>query len=87
MPRYLISYDVSSRLTRDKLSRKLEKYGQRVQFSLFIVESGAPACHKLVQDLLKIIEAGDSLLCLPVCANCLAAAWITGDTLPPLAYF
>lgn len=87
MPCYLISYDVSSSGTRDKLSRKLEKYGRRIQFSVFMVESGAPACHKLVQDLLKIIDAGDSLLCLPVCANCLAAARITGDELPTMAYF
>lgn len=86
MPRYLISYDVSSNQTRSKIATRLEKAGVRIQMSVFMVTCNENRYAKLVQELLSCLNDEDSLLCLPCCEHCYARATITGNE-PPLIYF
>lgn len=86
MPRYLISYDSGADSVRGKLAGRLEKAGQRVQFSVFMVECSPDKYEKLVRELLSIVGDKDSLLCLPLCEQCYARATITSPP-PPLMFF
>lgn len=87
MNRYLIAYDIASSSTRNKVATRLEKAGQRVQKSVFMVQCSPEKCQQLVQDLLEIIEADDSLLCLPVCEHCFRASLISAPKVPLIGYF
>lgn len=83
MQRCLIAYDVASTQARSAIARKLEKAGRRLQKSVFIVECGEGRLLRLERELQDLLEDGDSLLVLPLCATCQKRARIYAD-LPPL---
>lgn len=61
--RYLIAYDVSDDVRRMKVAKKLESYGDRVQFSVFIVDVRPAKLLRLRAQLTDLINEGtDSIL-------------------------
>jgi CRISPR-associated protein Cas2 len=61
--RYLIAYDISDDVRRTKVAKKLESYGDRVQFSVFIVDARPAKVLRLRAQLTEMINEGtDSLL-------------------------
>ncbi|GBD34779.1 CRISPR-associated endoribonuclease Cas2 [bacterium HR35] len=49
--RYIISYDISENKIRNRLVRILEKYGERVQYSVFEFELDNDAFRNLLSEL------------------------------------
>lgn len=82
MRRCLIAYDVATLKTRNALARRLEKAGRRIQKSVFVVEGSLPALQRLEHELHLLLNQGDSLLILPICASCLASATLYGEPAP-----
>ena len=61
--RYLIAYDVSDDVRRTKVAKKLESYGDRVQYSVFIVDARPAKLLRLRTQLIDMIDEGtDSVL-------------------------
>lgn len=83
MQRCLIAYDITGERGRAAMARKLEKAGRRLQKSVFLVEGSEGRLSRLERELQELLEEGDSLLVLPVCAACQTRARIYG-LLPPL---
>lgn len=69
---YVISYDVVSDRTRRKLSKLLEGYGKRVQYSVFECVLNKSAFSRLYHELLLLdINADtDSIYFYSICSNC-----------------
>ncbi|MDA4088290.1 CRISPR-associated endonuclease Cas2 [Mycolicibacterium hassiacum] len=63
--RFLIAYDVPSDQRRSRLSNKLQAYGDRVQYSVFVVDASPAKLRRLRHELSQIIEASEDsvLLC------------------------
>ncbi len=49
--RYIITYDISDTKLRNKLSKILEKYGERVQYSVFELELSEREFRNLLSEL------------------------------------
>ena len=61
--RYLIAYDISDDVRRTKVAKKLESYGDRVQYSVFIVDARPAKLLRLRAQLTDMIDEGtDSIL-------------------------
>ncbi|GAA0708070.1 CRISPR-associated endonuclease Cas2 [Dactylosporangium roseum] len=61
--RYLIAYDISDDLRRTQVAKKLESYGDRVQYSVFIVDARPAKLLRLRAQLINLIdETTDSVL-------------------------
>jgi CRISPR-associated protein Cas2 len=61
--RYLIANDVADDLRRTKVAKKLESYGDRVQYSVFIVDTRPAKLLRLRAQLTDLIdEDTDSIL-------------------------
>jgi CRISPR-associated protein Cas2 len=80
---YLITYDIASDSRRTRLSRLLEGYGDRVQYSVF----EADLSRKDVQDILRsaenLVSKGDSLRLYPACENCAGKVKTIGRSYQP----
>ena len=53
---YVVSYDISSDKTRNKVSKKLLDYGKRVQYSVFECDIDTRMYKKMYTELVKITE-------------------------------
>lgn len=63
MRRYLIAYDIPDDKRRTRLAKLLERYGDRVQYSVFVVESSPARFLRLRADLnANILPDDDSVL-------------------------
>lgn len=84
MPRYLIAYDITLPRTRSRVVSRLERQGAtRLQKSVFLLEGTSAALARLEASLLAVLEDTDSLLLIPCCDACFAAARQSGPE-PPL---
>lgn len=54
--RYLIAYDVADDARRSRIAKKLESYGDRVQFSVFVVDARPARLVRLRRELSTLIE-------------------------------
>lgn len=54
--RYLVAYDVADDRRRLRLSTKLSSYGDRIQFSVFVVDGRPAKLVRLRAALLKLID-------------------------------
>ena len=54
--KYLIAYDISSNAVRQKLSYHLEKYGKRVQYSIFEIFVDEKELEKIKSLILRLIN-------------------------------
>lgn len=80
---YFISYDIANPKRLYKISKVLENYGQRTQYSFFRCEVSKDMLEKLKGEIFKIMnQEEDSLLIYPVCSDCLEkSAWLEGNSL------
>lgn len=61
--RYLIAYDIAEDVRRTRVAKKLESYGDRVQYSVFVVDARPAKLVRLRAQLLDLIDEGtDSVL-------------------------
>lgn len=66
----LITYDISNTKTRTKLSKYLEKYGRRLQFSVFEITQPQSTIDTIQKTILSQfrpkIKNNDSILFVPI---------------------
>ncbi|WP_036494120.1 CRISPR-associated endonuclease Cas2 [Nocardia sp. BMG111209] len=61
--RYLIAYDVAADQRRDQLAKCLSRHGDRVQYSVFVVDISPARLVRLRAEITKIVRmAEDSIL-------------------------
>ncbi len=78
---YIISYDISKDKKRRKISKKLENYGKRVQYSVFECELDKKRFEELYQKLVLEMgteESEDSIRIYSLCKNCVEKTAIIG---------
>jgi len=71
---YIITYDFESNKKRAKFSKFLEKYGRRIQYSVFEIRNS----NRILQNILREIElnykksfsGADSILLFSLCEGC-----------------
>ncbi|MGV0684592.1 CRISPR-associated endonuclease Cas2 [Mycolicibacterium thermoresistibile] len=63
--RILIAYDVSDNQRRTRLANMLQSYGDRVQYSVFVVDASPAKLRRLRHEVTQIIETQEDsvLLC------------------------
>lgn len=68
----VVSYDIAKTKTRNQLSKVLEKYGSRVQYSVFECDLEYERFLLLCQDMMKVIldEKTDSIRIYRICGKC-----------------
>lgn len=67
---HLISYDVRDPKRLKKVSKKMEAYGTRIQYSVFRCRLDKETMEKLHWELTVIMEEVDDLLVIPLCDSC-----------------
>lgn len=69
---YVVSYDIVSDRTRRKLSKILEGYGVRIQYSVFECRLNEKRFQKMYQDIFKVTENEQegSVRIYTLCKNC-----------------
>ncbi len=82
MSLYVISYDITENKTRNKVSKILEGYGKRIQYSVFECEISEKLFEKLYEQLLEqtINSKTDSIRIYRLCSKC-ASECITIGTI------
>ncbi len=61
--RYLVAYDVGDDRRRERVAKRLSSYGDRIQFSVFIVDARPAKIVRLTVALSRLIDVGiDSIL-------------------------
>ena len=78
---HLISYDIRDAKRLRHVARKLEGYGERVQYSVFRCRLNNLALEKLHWELNQLMGDEDDLLVIPLCDCCAGKVPIhsTGD--------
>ncbi|MBD3808682.1 MAG: CRISPR-associated endonuclease Cas2 [Epsilonproteobacteria bacterium] len=72
--RYVVAYDISNDKRRKKMGDLLERYGIRVNFSVFEIELNATKYKKLleeIEDKELLNKKYDSVRFYHICENCL----------------
>ncbi|MGH8070596.1 MAG: CRISPR-associated endonuclease Cas2 [Candidatus Entotheonellia bacterium] len=78
--RVIIAYDVADDRRRYHICKALERYGVRIQYSLFELSITRKDLHKLIDHLSGLIDnRTDRLLLLELCGGCHAAARCFGN--------
>lgn len=67
---HLITYDVRNPKRLRRVAKKLEGYGERMQYSVFRCRLDRVALEKLCWELAEIMNDNDDLLVMPICASC-----------------
>lgn len=67
---HVISYDVRDPKRLRQVAKKLEGYGQRIQYSVFRCRLDRTALEKLHWELAQIMDEEDDLLVIPLCTHC-----------------
>jgi len=81
---HIISYDIRDDHRRDYISKILEGYGLRVQFSVFECHLTPEKLDELWQKLSESINpSDDSLRCYPLCGACVNGIKFLGK--PPVS--
>ncbi len=69
-----VAYDFAKDRTRTKFSKFLEKFGRRIQYSVFEVENSPRVLTNILKEIelvyKKKFENTDSILIFPVCEGC-----------------
>jgi CRISPR-associated protein Cas2 len=67
----LVAYDIAADRRRQKIAQVLEKYGSRVNFSVFECLVSVTDSKKMVQELTGLMKAGkDTILVYTLCKPC-----------------
>lgn len=69
---YIVSYDMSSDRLRQKMSKELENYGKRVQYSVFECRITEKQMNTLYQKMVRIMqeEPTGNVRIYNLCKNC-----------------
>lgn len=67
---YLVCYDVRDEKRLRKAAKRLEGYGQRVQYSIFRCHLSRAQAQQLRWELTEDLAPEDDLLMIPLCARC-----------------
>lgn len=67
---HLITYDIRDAKRLRKVAKKLEGYGERLQFSVFRCRLDRLALERLCWELAEIMKDNDDLLVMPICGSC-----------------
>ncbi len=68
---YLVSYDIPDTNRRTKLSKVLQDFGERVQYSVFECILDNKLLDKLERRIDKVAnQEDDSIRIYPICGNC-----------------
>lgn len=78
---YVISYDIPKDKMRTKISKELENYGVRIQYSVFECELTQARFQKLYQKLVLLTEEleGGSIRIYKICDNCKSKTMTIGE--------
>jgi len=78
---HLVTYDVRDPKRLRKVAKKLEGYGERIQYSVFRCRLDHVTLEKLCWELTEIMAREDDLLVMPMCTRCAERVPIhsTGD--------
>lgn len=60
--RFIVAYDISQDRRRDRIAKVLETYGDRVQYSVFLVDGRPARLLRLRATLSMMMEPGDSII-------------------------
>jgi CRISPR-associated protein Cas2 len=78
--KYLFCYDITNTHKRNQISTILERFGLRVQKSVFQCDVSAEKAEEIKTALLTLIEKKeDSLFFCPICDACLEKVRIIGN--------
>jgi len=70
----LISYDFASDKTRSKFSKFLEKFGRRIQYSVFEIYNSERVLTNILSEVelryKKRFKNADSIVIFPICEGC-----------------
>ena len=80
---YLVAYDITDNGRRTRLSRLLEGYGDRVQYSVFEADLSRQEVKDILLAAAKLVGEEDSLRLYPACADCAAAVKVIGRRFTP----
>lgn len=85
MQRYVIAYDIPDTKRRNKISATLEKFGTRVNYSVFELQIESKALlSQLENELLKVLKPKeDSLRVYHLCQKCVEKSWCLGEERAP----
>ena len=78
---HLVTYDVRDPKRLRKVAKKLEGYGERIQYSVFRCRLDHVTLEKMCWELTEIMAREDDLLVMPLCPRCAERVPIhsTGD--------
>ena len=83
--RYVVCYDIPNDKRRLKISKLLDSYGDRVQFSIFEAVLTAPLFDKLIREITDlIIPDEDQVTVYALCGSCEKRRMDLGIKLPVL---
>jgi CRISPR-associated protein Cas2 len=78
---WLVCYDVHDPARLRRAAKLLEGTGQRIQFSVFRCWLNPTQMQRLRWELTQILEPGDDVLLIPLCARCVAGMETTHSAL------
>lgn len=84
MATFLVCYDISATKGRNRVARLLEKYGERLQRSVFRLDVSLAVMERLKTLLLHALDDQDELLVIPLCERCQKDALRSGPAVPLL---
>ncbi len=69
---YIVSYDIENDRVRNKISKELENYGTRIQYSVFECKLSNKLYNELYAKLVKLMqeEKTGNIRIYNICANC-----------------
>jgi CRISPR-associated protein Cas2 len=81
---WLVAYDISDDTRRQRLSKILLDYGQRVQESVFWIDAEDDLADRIRDRVAKAISPADDVIwILPLCGNCTRRVVTLGNTRVP----
>ncbi|WP_448872436.1 CRISPR-associated endonuclease Cas2 [Desulfobulbus propionicus] len=80
---WVIAYDIEDDAIRRNVADLLKNHGQRVQYSVFECHLSRHRFLALRKEVLRLLDAGDSLRCYPLCRWCRQAIVWQGDGASP----
>jgi CRISPR-associated protein Cas2 len=74
----VIAYDISDDKRRTRISRELERWGNRTQFSVFECDLDLREEREMVARLRELFEEGDALRIYRLCKECEGNSLVIG---------
>jgi len=82
--KHVVVYDIEDDKVRLRMAHVLERYGRRVQESVFECDLTEPALDQMTKGLREALGSPDkgNVRVYQVCANCMRASFGLGDIAP-----